>query len=264
MNEVIVITGGSSGIGLATAAALRKRNCRVYELSRRNVKHENGVLHLLADVTDEAAVKAAIDTVIAREGRVDVLICNAGFGISGAAEFTENEAAKHLLDVNLFGAVNAVKAVLPRMRAQHSGRILCICSIAAPVPIPFQAWYSVSKAAVRAYASALRGEVSAFGVQVASILPGDIRSGFTGSREKSCAGDDVYKGRISRSVAVMEHDERTGMTAEAAGEAIAGIASKGRLKPDYAIGLPYKGVMLLLRVLPGRLTSWIVRQIYAG
>lgn len=83
MNEVIVITGGSSGIGLATAAALRKRNCRVYELSRRNVKHENGVLHLSADVTDEAAVKAAIDTVIAREGRVDVLICNAGFGISG-------------------------------------------------------------------------------------------------------------------------------------------------------------------------------------
>lgn len=157
MNEVIVITGGSSGIGLATAAALRKRNCRVYELSRRNVKHENGVLHLSADVTDEAAVKVAIDTVIAREGRVDVLICNAGFGISGAAEFTENEAAKHLLDVNLFGAVNAVKAVLPRMRAQHSGRILCICSIAAPVPIPFQAWYSVSKAAVRAYASALRG-----------------------------------------------------------------------------------------------------------
>lgn len=129
MNEVIVITGGSSGIGLATAAALRKRNCRVYELSRRNVKHENGVLHLSADVTDEAAVKAAIDTVIAREGRVDVLICNAGFGISGAAEFTENEAAKHLLDVNLFGAVNAVKAVLPRMRVQHSGRILCICSI---------------------------------------------------------------------------------------------------------------------------------------
>ena len=70
-------------------------------------------------------------------------------------------------------------------------------------------------------------------------------------------------GRISRSVAVMEHDERTGMTAEAAGEAIARIASKGRLKPDYAIGLPYKGVMLLLRILPGRLTSWIARQIYA-
>ena len=138
MNEVIVITGGRSGIGLATAAALRKRNCRVYELSRRNVKHENGVLHLSADVTDEAAVKAAIDTVIAREGRVDMLICNAGFGISGAAEFAENEAAKHLLDVNLFGAVNAVKAVLPRMRAQHSGRILCIklycCTGSHPVP----------------------------------------------------------------------------------------------------------------------------------
>lgn len=263
MNQVVVITGGSSGIGLAAAAALRARGCAVYEMSRRQVCHEDGTIHMTVDVTDEAATKAAIHQIASKEGSVDVLICNAGFGISGAAEFTENEEAKHLMEVNLYGAVNAARAVLPIMRSQHGGKIICISSIAAPVPIPFQAWYSVSKAAVRAYAAALREEVHPFGIQVASILPGDIQSGFTGSREKSQKGDDVYGGRIARSVAVMEHDERTGMTAAAAGEAIARIAVRQHLKPEYALGLPYKAVMLLNRILPTAAVRWIVRQMYA-
>lgn len=263
MNQVVVITGGSSGIGLAAAHAFRAKGSKVYELSRRDVVHEDGTVHISADVTDEEAVNAAIQLIVQAEGRVDILVCNAGFGISGAVEFTENSDAKRLLEVNLFGMVNAVKAVLPVMRRRQSGKILCISSIAAIVPIPFQAWYSVSKASVSAYASALRGEVRPFGIQVCAILPGDIRSGFTGSREKSPVGDAVYGGRISRSVATMEHDEQTGMTPEQAAGAIVRIASKRRMRPGYAIGLSYKAVTVLNRILPATLVSWVVGRMYA-
>lgn len=263
MNQVVIITGGSSGIGLSTAKLFRASGCRVYEFSRREMIHPDGVVHICADVTDEAAVARAVAQVEEKEGRVDILLCNAGFGISGAAEFTENRDAKRLLEVNLFGMVNAVKAVLPIMRRQGSGKIICISSVAAAVSIPFQAWYSVSKAAVSAYANALREEVHPFGIQVCAVLPGDICTGFTGSREKSSVGDDVYQGRIARSVAVMERDERSGMSAEKAAGRIVQIAAKKHVKPSYAIGLSYRFVMLLTRILPGRMLSWIVRMIYA-
>ena len=263
MSKVVIVTGGSSGIGLHTASRLRALGCTVYEFSRREISHPDGVVHISVDVTDEAAVAQAVTRVEEKEGRVDVLICNAGFGISGAAEFTENRDAKRLLEVNLFGVVNAVKAVLPGMRRKGRGRIICISSVAAAVSIPFQAWYSVSKAAVSAYANALRNEVYPFGIQVCAVLPGDINTGFTGSREKSPMGDDIYGGSIVRSVAVMERDERSGMSPETAAKRICRVATKKRVKPAYTIGASYGFVLLLTRILPGRILSWIVRNIYS-
>ena len=117
--------------------------------------------------------------------------------------------------------VSATKAALPLMRAQGGGRIVNISSVAAPLAIPFQAWYSVSKAAVNAYTLALFNEVKQFGISVCAVMPGDIRTGFTSAREKSHAGDDVYKGRIARSVAKMEKDEENGMAPEVAGRFLA-------------------------------------------
>lgn len=263
MSQVVIVTGGSSGIGLSTARLFRAKGCKVYEFSRREAFHQDSVVHITADVTDEAAMAQAVAQVEREAGRVDILICNAGFGISGAAEFTENRDAKRLLEVNLFGMVNSVKAVLPIMRCQGAGKIICISSIAAAVSIPFQAWYSVSKAAVSAYVNALRAEVYPFGIQVCAILPGDICTGFTGSREKSPVGDDIYQGRIARSVAVMERDEQSGMSPEQAARRIYRVAMKKHPKPAYAVGLPYSFVMLLTRILPGRILGWIVRWNYA-
>lgn len=263
MEKTAIVTGGSSGIGLCTARALQASGCRVYELSRRTVVHPEGIIHITADVTSGDSVQAAVEKILAEAGRVDILVCNAGFGISGAAEFTRNEDAKRLLDVNLFGMVNAVKAVLPVMRSQGSGRIVCISSVAAPISIPFQAWYSVSKAAVSSYAAALREEVKLFGISVCAILPGDIHTGFTAAREKSPVGDDIYNGRIARSVARMEQDELNGMAPERAGAFISRIALKKNVKPYYAIGFLYTGAVLLSRFLPCRLLSRIVGMLYA-
>ena len=161
-----------------------------------------------------------------RSGRIDILINNAGFGISGAMEFTESADAHRLMEVNLFGMDNMIRAVLPHMREARRGRIVNISSVAGVFAIPFQAWYSISKAAVRSLTMALANEVAPYGVQVTSVLPGDIQTGFTAAREKSAAGDDAYGGRISRSVQRMEHDEQTGMSPAVAAKTVARVATK--------------------------------------
>lgn len=260
--KVALVTGGSSGIGLQTAVSLCDRGCTVYEISRRQSQTQ-GITHLSADVSDEAQTAAAVGKILENEGRLDILVCCAGSGISGAAEFTENTEARALLEVNLFGTVNCCKAVIPAMRKQARGAILCVGSVAGAIPIPFQAWYSVTKAAVGSYAGALRNEVAPFGISVSCILPGDIKTGFTAARRKSELGDDVYQGRIRRSVAVMEHDEDTGMPAEFAGRYIASLALRERLKPAYVVGMKYKFFVMLGRLLPCRVCSALVKAIYA-
>ena len=262
MNQIAIVTGGSGGIGRCTAAELKKAGCTVYEFSRRE-KPAEGIIHITADMTVEEQVRAAVEEVYRREGRIDILVNNAGFGISGAAETTESADSHAQLELNLFGTDNATKAVLPIMRRQGSGRIVCMSSIAGILPIPFQLWYSVSKAAIIAYVLALQNEVRPYGISVCAIMPGDIASGFTDARKKSAAGDDVYGGRIERSVAVMEKDERGGMSPEYAGAFVAKVALKRRSKPLIAMGLSYKAAAVLAKLLPRRLSNWIVGLIYA-
>ena len=240
MAKVAIVTGGSGGIGRCTAAELRKAGCTVYEFSRRE-KPQEGVVHLSADMTDETQVRAAVEEVLRREGRIDILVNNAGFGISGAAETTQSKDAHAQLELNLYGMDNATKAVLPAMRSQGGGRIVCMSSIAGILPIPFQLWYSVSKAAINAYVLALQNEVRPFGISVCAVMPGDIASGFTDARKKSSAGDDVYAGRIERSVAVMEKDERGGMSPADAGAYVAKMALKLEASGGSGVQLQGRG-----------------------
>ncbi len=260
--KVAIVTGGSGGIGRCTAAALSRAGCRVYELSRHE-KPAEGIIHLTADVTDERQTRAAVEQVIEREGQIDILVNNAGFGISGAAELTRTEDSHAQLELNLFGMDNATRAVLPYMRERGKGRIVCMSSIAGILPIPFQLWYSVSKAAINAYVLALQNEIRPYGITVCAIMPGDIASGFTDNRRKSGEGDDVYSGRIARSVAVMEHDERTGMKPEQAGAYVARMALRKNSRPMAALGLAYKGAAMLAKLLPRKLSNWVVGLIYA-
>ena len=263
MNRIIVITGGTSGIGLETAKKLAARGCTVYELSRRDSGTAQGVKHITADVTDEKQVSAAVAQIVSEAGRIDVLINNAGFGISGAIEFTDTADAQRQFDVNFFGMVRMNRAVLPVMRAQGGGRIISMSSVAAPIAIPFQAYYSASKAAVRTYMLALASEVAPYGIETCAIMPGDIATGFTAARQKNPAGDAEYGGRISRSVAVMEHDEQTGIPAAEAGAFVAKKALQKRVPVLCTLGGKYKLFVFLTRLLPTRLMVRIVGSIYA-
>ena len=262
MSKVCVITGGTSGIGKCTAQAMLEKGYTVYELSRRAQGIE-GLHHIVADVTDEQTLAAAINEILQREDHIDVVINNAGFGISGAVEFTKTEDAQHQLDVNFFGMVRMNRQVLPIMRKQGYGRIVNLSSVAGAIAIPFQTYYSASKAAINSYTMALANEVKPFGIQVCCVQPGDIRTGFTAAREKNLLGDDIYGGRIARSVAGMERDEQTGMAPEKAGAFIAHVATRKGSKPVNTIGLQYQFFCFLAKVLPAKALNYLVGLIYA-
>ena len=259
--KVAVVTGGSSGIGLGAVKALLNAGCKVYVLSRKDFAFE-GVEYISLDVTDETAAGEVINSIIEKEGKIDILINCAGFGISGAVEFTRLEDAKRQLEVNFFGVVNVTKAVLPHMRKAGNGRIVNVSSMAAIAPLPFQAYYSVSKSAVNTYTGALANEVKPFGITCTAVMPGDIKTGFTDAREKTSNGDDVYNGRIARSVARMERDEQTGMDADFAGSYVAKIALKKKVKPLYSIGFTYKALSVLCMILPSNIKSFIIWKMY--
>ncbi len=259
---VAIVTGGTSGIGREVVRYLSEAGCRVYAFSRRGGSGD-GANHMRVDVADSGQVFAAVEEIFAREGRIDILVNNAGFGISGALEFTDEADARRLMDVNLFGMNNTIRAVLPHMRIARRGRIVNMSSVAAPLPIPFQAWYSISKAGVNALTMAVANEVKPYGVSVCCVMPGDIHTGFTAARKKSVEGDEAYGGRIARSVARMEKDEIKGMSPVRAGCFVGQLALKKRVKPYNTLGLTYKGCVLLSKILPGPLIRFILGKMYA-
>ena len=260
--KVAIVTGGTSGIGRATALALQADGYTVYELSRR-AEGMPDIRHIVADITKEETLQAAVEQVLAVEGRLDLVVNNAGFGISGAIEFTDTQEAQRLFDTLFFGMVRMNRCVIPLMRQQGRGRIVNISSVAAPVPIPFQAYYSAGKAAINAYTMALANELRPFGVTVCAVMPGDIKTGFTAARHKIIDGDDIYQGRIGRSVQRMEHDEQTGMDPAKVGRYIAAVASReGSHHPLYATRIDYKFFVFLTKVLPARFLNWLIYQLY--
>ena len=179
-NKVILLTGASSGIGYDTAVALAQQGHKVYAAARRVERMEPlrqyGIVPLKMDVTDEASMKAGVKTLLDAEGRIDVLINNAGYGYFGAVENVPIDDARNQLEVNVFGLARLCQLVLPTMRAQHSGRIINTASVAGRAVFYYGGWYHVSKYAVESLSDALRMELKPFGIDVVIIEPGAIKT----------------------------------------------------------------------------------------
>lgn len=259
--RTLLITGGSSGIGLATVQLFVSKGWIVFELSRSGVS-STSVTHIHCDVTDESSVQNAVAQVMQHTDTIDVVISNAGFGISGPIEFTSIEEAQKQFDVNLFGAVRLTKVVLPILRNQGYGRIIYTSSVAADLSIPYQSFYSASKSALNAIALALANEVRSFGIQVGVLMPGDVATGFTDAREKSVAGMEIYSA-LQSAVAAMEKDERGGMAPMDMAKCLYRMSICRNLRPLYIGGGVYKVFCLLNRLLPKRLVNWIVGKLYS-
>ena len=180
MTKVILITGASSGIGFDAAASLARQGHRVYAAARRVERMEPlkalGVVPLRMDVTDEASMEAGVRTVMEAEGRIDVLLNNAGYGYFGAIENVSMEEARRQQEVNVFGLARLCQLVLPSMRERGSGRIVNTASVAGKTVLYFGGWYHVSKYSVEALSDALRMELKPFGIDVSMIEPGGIRT----------------------------------------------------------------------------------------
>lgn len=261
MNKTVVITGASGGIGYQTAKIFVEEGYTVYGLSRK-AGDLPGVRYISTDLTDEDSVKAAFVKINSEAGAVNILINNAGSGISGAIEFTDLSDAQYQLDLNFFGTVRCIKHALGIMR-QTGGNIVNISSVAGVFALPFQAFYSASKSAVNALTMSLRNEIRGFGnINVCAVMPGDVKTGFTSSRHKSEAGDDIYGGIISRTIAGMEKDEENGMTPEYMGRLIYKVATKRRLRPFYTGGPQYKLLVFLDRLMPKSFVSYVLGKMY--
>ena len=178
--KVILITGASSGIGYDAALILASQGHKVYGAARRvelmDGLRDKGVIPIKMDVTDEQSMADGIKTIIDADGRIDVLVNNAGYGYMGAIENVTIAEAKRQLEVNVFGLARLTQLVLPYMLAQKSGRIINTSSVAGKAVIPFGGWYNVSKYSVEALSDALRIEVKPFGIKVILIEPGGIKT----------------------------------------------------------------------------------------
>ncbi len=178
--NVVLITGASSGIGYEAAQRLARRGCKVYAAARRlelmEPLRKEGIVPVKLDVCDEESMRQCVDTVLQAEGRIDVLVNNAGYGYFGAVENVSDAEARRQLEVNVFGLAAMCRLVIPHMRKQGSGRIVNTSSIAGLVVLPFGGWYHVSKYSVEALSDALRMELRPFGIQVSMIEPGGIKT----------------------------------------------------------------------------------------
>lgn len=178
--KVILITGASSGIGYEAAQRLSRRGCKVYAAARRlelmEPLRKEGIVSVRLDVCDAESMRQCVDTVLQAEGRIDVLINNAGYGYFGAVENVSDAEARRQLEVNVFGLAALCRLVIPVMRQQGSGRIVNTSSIAGLAVFPFGGWYHVSKYSVEALSDALRMELRPFGIRVSMIEPGGIKT----------------------------------------------------------------------------------------
>lgn len=238
-----------------------ERGWRVFELSRHGQSHD-GITHVTCDVCDSTSAQKAIQEVMTQTDRIDVVISNAGYGISGSIEFTDITAAQHQMDVNFMGAVRFTQAVLPVLRQQKSGRIIYTSSVAAILAVPYQSFYSASKAAINAFALALANEVREFGISVSVMMPGDVSTGFTDARDKSTAGEEVYR-HANKAISTMERDERGGMKPIQMAKLFYHIATCHSPRPQYVGGFQYRVLCFLDRILPKRLVNWIEHKVYS-
>jgi NAD(P)-dependent dehydrogenase (short-subunit alcohol dehydrogenase family) len=265
MSQVILITGAFSGLGKAAAELLTAEGFRVYGTTRKTDGREAPFNIIEMDVTSGQSVMAGINEVIAREGRIDVLLNNAGMGIGGALENFSEEEVRMQFDANFFGMARVVSAVLPHMRARKAGRIINISSIGGLMGLPFQGYYSASKFAVEGFSEALFMEVKPFNIKVVVVNPGDFKTGFTSNRlftARDSMGSD-YENEFRKAVAVMEKDEQGGSDPAILARVISKIVRSKRPRYRYVAGRFDQRLMARIKpILPRGLVWYILTDHY--
>ena len=269
--KVVLITGASAGIGLAAAVQMMNKGMKVYAASRRggiSQKASNGIgelVHVTMDVNNETEIAAVVTQILKENKSLDAVICNAGFGIAGSIEDSSSEEIKSQFETNFFGAVKTIQACLPVFRAQGYGKIITTSSVAAVVPIPFQAFYSSSKAALSVFMQALAMEVKPFGIQCCIVLPGDTKTDFTSARkytEGSQCTKSVYFEKMKVSVGKMEKDEQNGMSPDSIATEMVNQVTRKNMNMVVIPGFQYKVICWLFNRLPTKVSLWIVGMLY--
>jgi len=236
--RVVLISGASTGIGQASAERLSAVGHRVYGTSRNPSGASSGFTMLRMDVTSDDSVDQAVATVVGREGRLDVVVNNAGFGLAGSIEDTSNEEAKLQFEANFFGVLRLTRAALPHMRDRGSGLIVNVSSLAGVFGVPFQGLYVATKFAMEGLTESLRQEVRPFGVCATLIEPGDVKTSITRNRvvSRRAAIAGPYEPWFARALACIQHDELTAGPPSLVADLLVKILSKRWPRVRYTVG----------------------------
>ena len=265
MSNVVFITGASSGIGKAVGKFLSKRGWQVYGTSRHPERHQAMPFTLLAmELNDPESICQAVAAVIAKEGAIDVLVNNAGMGITGPVEETPTEAMRQVFETNFFGALEVIKAVLPQMRSQQQGLIINITSIAGYMGLPFRGIYSATKAALEMTTEALRMELKNSGIHLTTVAPGDFATNIAAGRYHSpVLKDSPYAKDYQRNLDLMDAHVNSGNDPDQMARAIYRIIQTSNPKVHYKVGSPLQKLSIVLkRLLPDRLYEKLLMNHY--
>ncbi|WP_111709211.1 SDR family oxidoreductase [Lutibacter citreus] len=265
MSKVVLITGGSSGIGKSVGEFLTKKGFVVYGTSRNPINIKNHPFKLVAlDVRNIETINAAVLEVIKNEGRLDVLVNNAGMGITGPIEETPTDEMRKVFDTNLFGAVDVMKAVLPQMRKQESGLIINVTSIAGYMGLPFRGIYSATKGALEIVTEAIRMEVKNFGIEVTNVAPGDFATNIASGRYHTpVIEDSPYKQKYQENLNLMDAHVNGGSDPIEMAEAIFKIINTGKPKVHYKVGdFMQKFSIVLKKILPSKMYEKLIMNHY--
>lgn len=267
MDQIIVlVTGGSSGIGRAIGNYLKNKGFKVYGTTRSlgNKTAFNDFELLELDVQKSDTIKKAIDLILARENRLDVLINNAGVGITGPIEETPNNEIHNAFETNFTGPLNMIKAVLPVMRSQNSGRIINITSIAGKMGLPYRGIYSATKGALDLATEALRLETQAFGVHISTLAPGDFATNIAAGRYHAPVKENSpYKSDYEKTLKMINDDVQVAADPIKVAKSVYKIINKKKPGVHYKVGSFLQTISPVLKsILPGKVYENILRNHY--
>jgi len=273
MDKVALVTGASAGIGEATARALLSEGYKVFagarRLERMSAIAALGAKLLHLDLTDDASIVAAVETIKADAGRLDVLVNNAGYGSYGALEDVPLAEARRQFDVNVFGLARLSQLTLPTMRAQKSGKIVNISSIGGKIWEPLGGWYHATKFAVEGLSDCLRVEVERFGIDVIIVEPGAIRTEWAGIAAdglRRVSGKGAYATYADNHARMLDSTENSRLPSppDAVAKTIVRAVSSRRPRTRYATGGGARTILFLKAILPDRLFDRVIWSVSQG
>lgn len=265
MSKVVLITGGSSGIGKSIGEFLKEKGYRVYGTSRQPENYKASKFPILAlDVSKETTILETVNTIFSKEGRLDVVINNAGAGITGPIEEIPNTEIRKNFDTNFFGPINVIKAVLPQMRKQQSGLIINITSIAGYMGLPYRGVYSASKGALELLTEAFRMELKDFNIKMTNVAPGDFATNIAAGRYHApCLENSPYHTPYSKTLDLMNTHVDNGSNPDIMAQAIYKIMNVKHPKAHYKVGeFLQKFSVVLKRILPDKVYEKILMNHY--
>lgn len=261
--KVVLVTGGSSGIGKAICERLARNGHYVFGTSRKPGEQPSNYSLVALDVTDESSVQQAVAEVLKQTGRIDVLVNNAGVGIQGATEDLSADQAHSVFDADVVGPHRVCRAVLPGMRAQGNGTIINITSLAANFGLPYRGFYSAAKAALERYTEALSTEVAAFGINVCSLQPGEYKTNIGANRIKPAVIGEAYRKGYERAMEVLSSSLHYSHDPDEVAVLVEKIMAARRPKSVYHAAHGMQRVAVVMKkLLPGRWFEKLVLREY--